>query len=109
MGALSGAIYGAAAELTPLARAGYWALFGAALWAIADEIAVPAGAFGIAGQAALEEPCSIFGRTSRVRNRYECGSARGCEISCVDPAMHQLWSNGLLASTDGRNAGQFHM
>ena len=42
MGALSGAIYGAAAELTPLARAGYWALFGAALWAIADEIAAPA-------------------------------------------------------------------
>jgi len=31
----------------------------------------------------LEEPCSIFGSISRVRNRYECGSARGCEISCV--------------------------
>src|SRR5690606_11084073 len=42
LGAVCGAIYGAAAELTPKVTAGYGTAFGAAVWALADEIAVPA-------------------------------------------------------------------
>jgi putative membrane protein len=41
MGAASGALYGALAEMAPIAAAGGGSLFGTALWAIADEIAVP--------------------------------------------------------------------
>jgi hypothetical protein len=42
MGATSGAIYGAAAELLPPATAGAGLPFGAAVWLIADELLVPA-------------------------------------------------------------------
>lgn len=42
MGALSGAAYGAAACMTPLAGAGGGTLFGVVLWLIADETLVPA-------------------------------------------------------------------
>lgn len=42
MGATSGAIYGALAELTPLATIGVGLPFGAAVWLVADEVAVPA-------------------------------------------------------------------
>lgn len=42
MGAASGAIYGAAAEFTPLATAGAGLPFGAAVWLVADEAVVPA-------------------------------------------------------------------
>ncbi len=42
MGATSGAIYGAAAELAPAATAGAGLPFGAAVWLIADELIVPA-------------------------------------------------------------------
>jgi len=42
MGALSGAIYGAVAEMLPFARAGNGLLFGAVLWWVADNIGVPA-------------------------------------------------------------------
>ena len=42
MGALSGAMYGAFAELVPPVRAGNGLLFGAVLWWLADETAVPA-------------------------------------------------------------------
>lgn len=42
MGAASGAIYGAAAELTPLATVGDGLAFGASVWMLADNIAVPA-------------------------------------------------------------------
>jgi putative membrane protein len=42
MGAFSGAIYGAVAEVVPLARAGNGLLFGALLWWLADNTAVPA-------------------------------------------------------------------
>ncbi len=42
MGALSGAIYGAVAEMLPFARAGNGLLFGAVLWWVADNMAVPA-------------------------------------------------------------------
>lgn len=42
MGATSGAVYGAMAELTPLVTVGAGLPFGAAVWLIADEAAVPA-------------------------------------------------------------------
>lgn len=42
MGATSGAVYGAMAEVTPLATVGYGLPFGAAVWAAADEGLVPA-------------------------------------------------------------------
>jgi len=42
MGAISGAVYGAAREVIPLADAGGGALFGVVLWILADEGAVPA-------------------------------------------------------------------
>jgi hypothetical protein len=42
MGMLSGAIYGAIAEIVPIVRAGNGLLFGAVLWWVADETAVPA-------------------------------------------------------------------
>jgi putative membrane protein len=42
MGALSGAIYGALAEVLPVLRAGNGLLFGAVLWWVADNTAVPA-------------------------------------------------------------------
>jgi len=41
MGALSGAIYGVAAEVVPPVRTGNGLAFGAALWWIADNTAVP--------------------------------------------------------------------
>jgi hypothetical protein len=42
MGMLSGAIYGAIAEVVPIARAGNGLVFGAVLWWVADNTAVPA-------------------------------------------------------------------
>ena len=42
MGAASGAVYGAMAELTPLVTIGAGLPFGAAVWLAADEAAVPA-------------------------------------------------------------------
>jgi hypothetical protein len=42
MGAASGAIYGAATEVFPVAASGEGIPFGAAVWAIADEAVVPA-------------------------------------------------------------------
>lgn len=42
IGGASGAVYGALAEVIPAAAAGAGALFGAALWATADEIMAPA-------------------------------------------------------------------
>jgi len=42
MGATSGAIYGAAAEVLPITTVGEGIPFGAAVWAIADEAVVPA-------------------------------------------------------------------
>jgi hypothetical protein len=42
MGATSGAIYGAMAEVTPLTTIGYGLPFGATVWAVADEGLVPA-------------------------------------------------------------------
>jgi putative membrane protein len=41
-GGLVGGIYGALAETTPLATTGYGLPYGAAVWALADEVAVPA-------------------------------------------------------------------
>jgi putative membrane protein len=41
MGGLSGGLYGALAEMSPLVSAGRGALFGAAVWLVADEVAVP--------------------------------------------------------------------
>jgi uncharacterized membrane protein YagU involved in acid resistance len=41
-GATSGAVYGAMAEVTPLATIGYGLPFGATVWAVADEGLVPA-------------------------------------------------------------------
>jgi hypothetical protein len=45
MGAVSGAVYGAAAELAPAVSVGAGLPFGAAVWLLADEVAVPA--FGL--------------------------------------------------------------
>jgi hypothetical protein len=42
MGAASGAIYGAASEVVPFVRVGAGLPFGAAVWLIADDVAVPA-------------------------------------------------------------------
>ena len=42
MGGSSGAIYGLAAELTPLATAGEGLVFGTTVWAVADNAVVPA-------------------------------------------------------------------
>jgi uncharacterized protein DUF1440 len=42
MGMFSGAIYGALAEVLPIVRAGNGLIFGAALWWVADNMAVPA-------------------------------------------------------------------
>jgi hypothetical protein len=42
MGGLSGGLYGAVASIAPGAKAGAGTLFGAALWLLADEFAVPA-------------------------------------------------------------------
>jgi len=42
MGMLSGAIYGAVAEVLPFVRAGNGLIFGALLWWVADNTAVPA-------------------------------------------------------------------
>ena len=41
-GSLVGGLYGAVAEATPLASAGFGMLYGIALWALGDEAAVPA-------------------------------------------------------------------
>src|SRR5690349_14702168 len=41
-GSLVGGLYGAVAEATPLASAGFGMLYGMALWALGDETAVPA-------------------------------------------------------------------
>ncbi len=40
-GAFSGGIYGALAEYLPEAKAGMGSIFGTALWALSDELAVP--------------------------------------------------------------------
>lgn len=42
MGGTSGAIYGAAAELVPMAKIGAGLPFGAAVWLVADDLIVPA-------------------------------------------------------------------
>ncbi len=44
-GASVGAVYGALAETCPVAKAGFGATYGTAVWVIADEMAVPA--FGL--------------------------------------------------------------
>lgn len=46
-GTLNGALYGAVAQCSPTARAGYGTGFGTILWLAADEIAVPV--FGLSG------------------------------------------------------------
>jgi putative membrane protein len=42
MGMFSGAMYGAVAEILPMARTGNGLVFGAVLWWVADNLAVPA-------------------------------------------------------------------
>jgi hypothetical protein len=42
MGAVSGAIYGAVSELMPVSKWGLGLPFGAAVWLVADEVALPA-------------------------------------------------------------------
>jgi uncharacterized membrane protein YagU involved in acid resistance len=56
MGAVSGAVYGAAAELAPVVSRGAGLPFGAAVWLTADEIAVPA--LGLS-KAPTEYPASV--------------------------------------------------
>ena len=41
-GALLGGLYGAASSVAPQVRTGFGTIFGTAVWAVADEIAVPA-------------------------------------------------------------------
>lgn len=55
MGITSGAIYGAAAELAPMSTSAAGLPFGAAVWLVADEEAVPA--FGLS-KSPLEYPAS---------------------------------------------------
>jgi uncharacterized membrane protein YagU involved in acid resistance len=76
MGATSGAIYGACAELVPLTTMAEGLPFGAAVWAIADEAVVPA--LGLS-RSASEYPLSthayslashlVFGLTTEVVRR----------------------------------------
>ena len=54
MGTLSGAIYGAVAEVLPFVRAGNGLLFGAVLWFVADEYAV--SALGLANRPSAYPP-----------------------------------------------------
>lgn len=56
MGAVSGAVYGAAAELAPAVSWGVGLPFGAAVWLTADEVAVPA--LGLS-EAPTEYPASV--------------------------------------------------
>jgi putative membrane protein len=56
MGAVSGGIYGAAAELAPVVSRGAGLPFGAAVWLAADEVAVPA--LGLS-KAPTEYPASV--------------------------------------------------
>jgi uncharacterized membrane protein YagU involved in acid resistance len=56
MGATSGAIYGAAAEVLPLVKTGAGLPFGAAVWLIADEGIVPAAGLS---KSPAEYPLSI--------------------------------------------------
>ena len=56
MGAGTGAVYGALAEVLPEATAGFGLPFGAAVWAVADEAVVPA--LGLS-KSAKEYPLSI--------------------------------------------------
>src|ERR1700752_28329 len=57
-GASTGALYGAAAELTPMVRTGLGLPFGLGVWAVADEFVVPA--LGLSKSPA-EYPPSIHG------------------------------------------------
>jgi hypothetical protein len=76
MGATSGAIYGAAAEIAPISTIGEGAPFGAAVWLVADEVIVPA--LGLS-KSALEYPLSthayalashlVFGVTTELVRR----------------------------------------
>ena len=56
MGGVSGAIYGAVTELLPLAASGWGTSFGAAVWLLGDEVAVPS--LGLS-KAPIEYPPSV--------------------------------------------------
>lgn len=47
IGTMMGAVYGVAAEMLPISRAGRGTVYGGTVWLFADEIAVPA--FGLSG------------------------------------------------------------
>ena len=52
-GALLGGLYGAAGSVAPRVRTGFGTIFGTAVWAVADEIAVPARIRGSQGHSAM--------------------------------------------------------
>ncbi|HKW76562.1 MAG TPA: DUF1440 domain-containing protein [Terriglobales bacterium] len=65
VGTFSGAVYGLLGEYLPLARIGFGTAFGAALFLLADELAVPA--LGLSGKA-TEAPLSshLYGLSSHL-------------------------------------------
>jgi hypothetical protein len=96
MGATSGAIYGAVAEMVPGTTAGEGAPFGAAVWLVADEVIVPAIGLSRSGK---EYPLSthvyafashlVYGITTEVVRRTvrralgsSNGSSSSSEIYC---------------------------
>ena len=64
-GTIAGAVYGLVGEYLPLARVGFGTVFGAALFVLADELAVPA--LGLSGSA-TEAPLSshLYGLSSHL-------------------------------------------
>ncbi len=59
LGTAAGALYGAISKSLPQARLGFGSAFGAAVWAVVDEIAVPALSFA---KPALQYPLSTHAR-----------------------------------------------
>ncbi len=83
MGAGSGMVYGLAAEVLPKSSAGYGALFGAALWMLADEVGVPAAGLAkgpdetpVAQQASALAAHLVYGVTTDAGFATSFGSGR---------------------------------
>jgi hypothetical protein len=81
-GAATGALYGALAEVWPPARTGFGTLFGVAVWATADEIAVPAA--GLA-KGPADYPVSVHARALVAHVVY--GASTEAVRRCLRTAM----------------------
>lgn len=82
MGATSGAIYGALSELSPVVSSVAGLPFGAAVWAVADELAVPA--FGLS-KAPTEMPVSVHASALASHLVY------GIATDVVRRALRHVW------------------